>query len=352
MSQTTNILEVANKIVNHRSEEADRNYGPFSEGMVKTAQLASIMSNKKFDAIDAFNMLTALKLSRESYCHKEDNLLDLVAYVGGLNNYHYEKPVEPKINKNIKFQIYKDIKEKGETMIVRGCKTKEIMNYRFTLKPRDRFFNFDGRKMNLNYIKEEFKWYCKADRFDLSICDKAKMWKTLIAPDNGINSNYGQYIIPNFKRCANTLIKDKYSRRAIIMIGNNDNFNTECNDYCCTLSLSFSIRKNKLNMTVHMRSNDAIFGITNDVPTFSMFHEMMYVYLRDMEYKDLEMGDYTHMADSLHIYKRHYKMLNNILENAYEIETPCPKIENIYEVENLLNGKFDGEYEFSKWLNN
>jgi hypothetical protein len=31
--------------------------------------------------------MVALKLSRQSYTHKEDNLLDAVAYLGSLNNY-------------------------------------------------------------------------------------------------------------------------------------------------------------------------------------------------------------------------------------------------------------------------
>jgi hypothetical protein len=32
-------------------------------------------------------MQIALKLARESWSHKQDNLLDAVAYLGGLNNY-------------------------------------------------------------------------------------------------------------------------------------------------------------------------------------------------------------------------------------------------------------------------
>ena len=31
--------------------------------------------------------LVALKLSRHSYSYKQDNLLDAVAYIGGLDNY-------------------------------------------------------------------------------------------------------------------------------------------------------------------------------------------------------------------------------------------------------------------------
>ncbi len=81
-----NILEKANEIVNLRSDEKERMYGPFEEGMQKAAKLASIMCNKDICAKDMYLCMVALKLSRESYNHKEDNLLDCVAYLGSLNN--------------------------------------------------------------------------------------------------------------------------------------------------------------------------------------------------------------------------------------------------------------------------
>jgi len=34
--------------------------------------------------------MVALKLSRESYNHKTDNLLDAAAYLGALQNFHNE----------------------------------------------------------------------------------------------------------------------------------------------------------------------------------------------------------------------------------------------------------------------
>ena len=86
-----NILEQANEIVNSRSEEKERMYGPFDEGMEKAAQLASIMTGKNIETKDMYLCMVALKLSRESYNHKEDNLLDCVAYLGALNNHHENK---------------------------------------------------------------------------------------------------------------------------------------------------------------------------------------------------------------------------------------------------------------------
>lgn len=82
-----NILERANHIVNNRLEEEDRKYGPFDESMDNAAKILSGMVSQKVDALFMFKAMIALKLSRESYCHKEDNLLDAAAYIGAMNNY-------------------------------------------------------------------------------------------------------------------------------------------------------------------------------------------------------------------------------------------------------------------------
>jgi len=87
----SNILEEANQIVNYRSEEADRNYGPFSEGMERAAMIFQGMTGIEVTGEHMFKALVALKFSRESYNHKKDNLLDAVAYIQGLDNYINEK---------------------------------------------------------------------------------------------------------------------------------------------------------------------------------------------------------------------------------------------------------------------
>lgn len=82
-----NILKEANKIINERSQEKEREYGPMSLTNEKAATIASVLSGKKVTCQDIYFFQIALKLARESWAHKEDNLLDLVAYVGGYNNY-------------------------------------------------------------------------------------------------------------------------------------------------------------------------------------------------------------------------------------------------------------------------
>lgn len=82
-----NILKRADQITNKRSEEKERQYGPFEESMSRAAQMASLMTRKIITTEDMYKCMVALKFSRESYAHKEDNLLDAVAYIGSLNNF-------------------------------------------------------------------------------------------------------------------------------------------------------------------------------------------------------------------------------------------------------------------------
>lgn len=82
-----NILEQANDIINNRSEEKERQYGPMSEGFERAAMIASGMSGKQWNAHDMFVAMVALKFSRQSYNFKEDNLLDACSYLGAWQNY-------------------------------------------------------------------------------------------------------------------------------------------------------------------------------------------------------------------------------------------------------------------------
>ena len=88
-----NILEKANEIINLRSEEKARQYGPFIECNARAARIATELCGKEITTLDIYYFQVALKLAREAYAHKEDNLLDAVAYLGALNNFY--ECVEP-----------------------------------------------------------------------------------------------------------------------------------------------------------------------------------------------------------------------------------------------------------------
>ena len=62
-----NILQEANEIVNNRSEEKERQYGPFSEGMDRAASIFNGMTGLKITGREMYMALIALKFSRESF---------------------------------------------------------------------------------------------------------------------------------------------------------------------------------------------------------------------------------------------------------------------------------------------
>ncbi len=85
------LCEKAHDIVNNRDQEKDRLYGPFSEGMDRAAMIFTGATGISIEGKHMYIAMLALKLSRQSYNHKEDNLLDAIAYLQGLDNYENKK---------------------------------------------------------------------------------------------------------------------------------------------------------------------------------------------------------------------------------------------------------------------
>lgn len=82
-----NILQQAHEIVYNRSEEKERNYGDFFESMRRMALLYSTMTGETYNVKNMYMAMVALKLSREAFKHKEDNILDAIAYLASMNDY-------------------------------------------------------------------------------------------------------------------------------------------------------------------------------------------------------------------------------------------------------------------------
>lgn len=253
-------------------------------------------------------------------------------------------------SETVMWRILTDLVEHGTKVSPRGRKVIEIEDYTYFLKPEDRWQSFQSRKLSIDYIRREFLWYLFGDRYDHSIVEYAKLWEACIGPDDGINSNYGQYIFDNnqvsvpmpngwkkLKRQHQTqldavlaaLKADKDTRRAAMMIAQPWHFLIEDHhDYPCTYCIGFRIRNNELNMSVHMRSQDAIHGFGNDVPVFSIIHELVCCLLQPT-YPQLRMGLSVHHIDSFHAYERHWPLIDAIVigEDLYcPIDVPAMTI--------------------------
>jgi hypothetical protein len=86
-NETETILTKAQDIVYNRTEEQSRNYGDIQESIERAALIATHMLMRNVSPEDIYTSIVAIKLSREAHAHKEDNLLDAVAYISALNDY-------------------------------------------------------------------------------------------------------------------------------------------------------------------------------------------------------------------------------------------------------------------------
>lgn len=85
-------------------------------------------------------------------------------------------------------------------------------------------------------------------------------------------------------------------------------------------------------MVTSMRSSDVILGLSYDVPAFTIFQELLAKQLSRELGMEIDVGTYTHLSASLHIYERHFKMVEKILD-----EDKKQDYQNILEMPNMPN---------------
>lgn len=246
------------------------------------------------------------------------------------------------MSKKVWFKIFKDLKEKGVISSPRGFKIIELEDYVMEFHPiKDRFCSFKERKLSLRYNVAETAWYLKGDPNDCRMEYYAPFWATLKNPEKPYyHSNYGEYFFKEkqFEYVIASLKADKDTRQASVILCRPNVMMSNTKDKICTYFVGFRIRNNKLNMSVGMRSNDVIRGLSIDMFQFSVIYEMLYNKLLDI-YPDLEIGTYIHKSDSFHIYECHFEMLDAIYnsngDNYVDIE--CPLISSSNEVDFMLN---------------
>ena len=167
------------------------------------------------------------------------------------------------------------------------------------------------RKMPMRYAVGELAWYLSGSNKVKDISRFAKKWVDISDDGETNNSAYGWRIFDKFgfdqwQHVKELLWKDPNSRQAVIHIKDADNRPTK--DVPCTVYLQFFIRNGKLNLSVHMRSNDIWMGVPYDMFSFTFLQMKMAMEL------GVEIGQYTHYAGSLHIYARDYAAAQKNIE--------------------------------------
>lgn len=193
-----------------------------------------------------------------------------------------------------------------------GAVVGEVINAVTVINDPTRFIvNSPKRKMPMRYAVAELLWYLSGTNLLEPIQSYTSNWDRMSDDGVTVNSNYGHRIFKYFgfnqfeyvKKC---LLKDPNSRQAVIHIRDPKDYVYEpTKDMPCTLTLQFFIRERKLHMTVNMRSNDIWTGFPYDVFNFCAIQNLLAMQL------NIPVGTYTHIAGSLHLYKRNYEEYKN-----------------------------------------
>lgn len=212
-----------------------------------------------------------------------------------------------------------------------GVKTVEILAERLILNPLQPVLKFPGRKTPEKYVADELAWYYSMDLSVDFIGQKAKIWNDIASNKKIVNSNYGWCLFSKengyqYANCFGELVKNPESRRAIMIYTRPSMHTDYCkdgmNDFICTNTVQCFIRNNELIYIVNMRSNDVVYGFFNDAAFHCHIYEKL---LKDLQkvYPELQAstdGLYW-IANSLHVYERHFGMLDRMCEYKKDEQT-------------------------------
>jgi thymidylate synthase len=196
-----------------------------------------------------------------------------------------------------------------------GVKTLEIMNASFIASDPLIFGS-----VNEDYVRRELEWYLSES---LNVKDipggPPQIWKQVADRDGFINSNYGWCIFSDdnnyqFYSAVTELENNPDSRRAVMIYtrptmwgAHNKNGRS---DFMCTNTVQYMIRDNKVNALVQMRSNDVVFGYRNDYAWQSYVLDKVIETLKERD-KPYERGKIFWNVGSLHVYERHFYLVNH-----------------------------------------
>jgi len=205
-------------------------------------------------------------------------------------------------------------REASMTALV-GKRTIEIVGASF-IADEEALFG----KVDQDYIHREEMWY---DSQSLNVNDipggAPKVWVAVASKDGTINSNYGwtTYSPQNgaqYSKVLAELRKSPESRRAVVIYTRPsmwEEYNVDGrSDFMCTNAVQYLIRDGKVHAVVQMRSNDAILGYKNDWAWQNTVLSRLAVDL------DLPKGDIHWNAGSLHVYERHFYLVDHYISTG------------------------------------
>lgn len=215
---------------------------------------------------------------------------------------------------DIRAKLIQKYKDQDFVVDKTGVKTIEVIGESFIADE-----DWIIRKPNYEYIERELEWYKSQSRYVEDIPgDTPAIWKQVSDSNGMINSNYGYLIWSEengnqYENVKTELQKNPNSRRAVMIYNRPSMHDDYCadgmSDFICTYANTFLIRDGKLVSHYLMRSNDAVFGFNNDVAWCKHVQRQL------AEDLNVEVGPVIWTVSSLHVYERHFKFIEELLND-------------------------------------
>jgi thymidylate synthase len=168
----------------------------------------------------------------------------------------------------------------------------------------------------------EFLWYASKSNLAEQMAYYLPIYRSFAEPDGTIWGAYGPRIFggspSQYQRVLDTLREKTTSRQAVIQLFDRVDILTPHADVPCTCTLQFLLRDGFLHLVVHMRSNDAYWGLPHDVFSFTMLQEILANQL------SAKLGSYKHLVGSLHVYDDFRTRVNQYLDEGLQKTAAMP----------------------------
>lgn len=203
----------------------------------------------------------------------------------------------------------------------RGMEVKELTNVMLELRnPQSCLVTLKERRLNYAFAVAEKLQYLTgdADAERLTFYNpNYAAWRNVYGLFDG---DYAVRIHYWLEYVYRLLKKDPDTRQAVYTIyGVQDRH--ESKDIPCTIMHHFMLRKGTLSLTSYMRSNDLLWGFPYDVNGFCFLLEFLTSAL------GVEVGTYTHIVGSLHLYVEREAQLTKLLVNEEANDRTNPVME-------------------------
>ena len=219
-------------------------------------------------------------------------------------------------------EVYRRLISSGEEIFPSKGRAFEITGALLELtNPRARMSRTESRAVIFGWVGE-LLWYLAGNDELSFIKYYIKDYKADHEGAEHVRAAYGPRLYnggSNQLRLIIDLLRQKAdTRRAVIPIYQPQDLQSDLVEVPCTCTLQFFLRRRRLELIAHMRSNDAYKGLPGDIFAFTMIQEIVAAAL------DVEPGRYKHMVGSLHLYDSDKPCAQEFLAEGFQHSIAMP----------------------------